>query len=190
VQDEARAGQKGTLTCVWGEKGKRPRAVRDQRYDCACIFGAVCPARGIGAALVMPHADTPAMNRRLVEISREVAPGAHAIVIIDGAGWRTAKSRIAPDNISLMRLPSCSPDLNPQENIWQYIRRNALANRSFENYEAIVSACCKAWNDLTALPETIKSIASREWFEYGRSQGRWYKTGGKTKNQNLDCFII
>jgi len=84
-----------------------------------------------------------------------------------------------------MRLPSCSPELNPRENIWQYIRRNALANRSFENYEAIVSACCKAWNDLTALPETIKSIASRESFEYGRSQGRWYKTGGKTKNQNL-----
>jgi transposase len=160
---------KGTLTYVWGEKGKRPRAPRDQRYDCAYIFGAVCPARGKGAALVMPHADTWAMNKHLAEISGEVARGAHAIVIIDGAGWHTTKSLIVPDNISLMRLPAYSPELNPQENIWQYLRQNALANRCFENYDAIVQACCKAWNDLIALPETIKSIASREWFEYVRS---------------------
>ena len=164
MQDEARIGQKGTLTYIWGEKGKRPRALRDQRYECAYIFGAVCPGRGTGAALVMPRADTQAMNLHLIEIGTQVAPGAHAIIIIDGVGWHTAKSLIAPDNISLLRLPPYSPELNPQENIWQYLRQNALANRVYENYEAIVTACCKAWNDLIELPATITSIANCEWF--------------------------
>lgn len=113
----------------------------------------------------MPRADTQAMNLHLIEIGTQVAPGAHAIIIIDGAGWHTAKSLIAPDNISLLRLPPYSPELNPQENIWQYLRQNALANRVYENYEAIVTACCKAWNDLIELPATITSIANREWFQ-------------------------
>ena len=109
MQDEARVGQKGTLTYVWGEKGTRPRAVRDQRYECAYIFGAVCPARGVGATLVMPFANTHAMNEHLIEISSQVEEGAHAIVIIDGAGWHTAKSLKTPANISLLQLPPLQP---------------------------------------------------------------------------------
>jgi transposase len=139
--------------------------VRDQRYECAYIFGAVCPARGVGAALVMPYANTPAMNAHLIEISRHVEEGAHAIVIIDGAGWHKAVALRIPDNISLLRLPAYSPELNPQENIWQYLRQNMLASRVYETYDTIVTACCKAWNDLIALPDTITSIASREWFQ-------------------------
>ncbi len=68
-----------------------------------------------------------------------------------------------PDNISLLLLPPYSPELNPQENIWQYLRQNYLANRVFETYEAIVDACCAAWNGLTDQPERIASIATREW---------------------------
>ena len=113
----------------------------------------------------MPFANTHAMNEYLVEISSQVEEGAHAIVIIDGAGWHTAKALRTPDNISLLRLPAYSPELNPQENIWQYLRQNALANRVYETYDTIVTACCKAWNDFIELPDTIKSIASREWLQ-------------------------
>ena len=60
-QDEARAGQKGTLTRVWARKGTRPRKPRDTRYEWAYLFGAVCPSRATGAAIVMPYADTAAM---------------------------------------------------------------------------------------------------------------------------------
>ena len=67
-QDEARVGQQGTLTRIWAERGTRPRALRDTRYKWAYIFDAVCPERGVTAALVMPHADTEAMNAHLVEI--------------------------------------------------------------------------------------------------------------------------
>jgi transposase len=70
-----------------------------------------------------------------------------------------------PDNISLLPLPPYSPELNPVENIWQFLRQNYLANRVYETYDAIVDACCEAWNALAAAPDIIRSIASRDWAE-------------------------
>jgi DDE superfamily endonuclease len=163
-QDEARIGQQGTLTRVWAMRGSRPRAPRDQRYKWAYLFGAICPARGVGAAWVVPHADIWSMNLHLQEIARQVAPGAHAVVVLDGAGWHQTGGRLRiPDNISLLHLPPYSPELNPQENVWQYLRQNQLANRVYDNYEAIVEACCDAWNAFTADPDRIRSIGTRDY---------------------------
>jgi len=149
-----------------GAKGSRPRAPRDQRYDWAYIFGAVCPARGVGAALVLPFVSTEAMNLHLAEISTQVTPGAHAVITLDGAGWHQAGGKLKlPDNLSLLPLPPYSPELNPVENIWQFLRQNHLANRVYDDYTAIVDACCDAWNALIALPDTIRSIATRKWAE-------------------------
>lgn len=124
----------------------------------------MCPARGTGAALVLPYANAAAMNLHLTEISRCVARGAHAVVTLDGAGWhQTGDKLCVPPNISLLLLPSYAPELNPQENIWQFLRQNYLANRVYPTYDAIVDACCDAWNRLTAQPDRIASIASRSW---------------------------
>ena len=104
------------------------------------------------------------MNLHLIEISSQVAPGAHAVIVLDKAGWhRTGGRLIVPENISLLLLPPYSPELNPVENVWQFLRQNYLANRVFENYNAIVEACCDAWNALVKAPEQIASIATREW---------------------------
>jgi hypothetical protein len=92
--DEARIGQQGSLSYVWATRGSRPTAPRDQRYDWAYIFGVVCPARGIGAALVLPAVNVEAMNLHLAEISRHVATGAHAVIVLDGAGWHQLGDRI------------------------------------------------------------------------------------------------
>ena len=163
-QDEARVGQQGTLTRVWAERGSRPPAPRDQRYDWAYLFGAVCPARGTGAGLVLPDANSEAMNLHLAEIERHVTPGSHAVVVLDRAGWHQVGGRLhLPHNISLLPLPSYSPELNPQENVWEFLRQNKLSNRVFDSYEAIVDGCCDAWNDLMARPERITSIAMRPW---------------------------
>jgi transposase len=163
-QDEARVGQQGTLTYVWAERGSRPPRPRDTRYEWAYLFGAVCPARGCGAGLVLPHANTTAMNLHLVEISRTVTPGAHAVLVLDGAGWHKLGGALRlPDNISLLTLPPYSPELNPVENIWQFLRQNHLSNRVFATYDAIVDACCDAWNALIAQPARIRSITTRSW---------------------------
>ena len=163
-QDEARVGQQGTLTYVWAEKRSRPAAPKDLRYEGAYVFGAVCAERGVGAALVMPRADTDAMNLHLAEINRTVAAGAHAVVVLDGAGWHRAGGHLhVPENISLLRLPPYSPELNPVENVWAYLRQNQLSNRVFADYEAIAEACCNAWNALAAMPDRIRDIATRPW---------------------------
>lgn len=118
-QDEARIGQQGTLTRLWAERGSRPPAPRDCRYLWTYIFGAVCPARGAGAALVLRYANADAMNLHLAEIGRRVAPGAHAVITLDGAGWHKEGDRLRmPDNVSLLMQPPYSPELNPQEDVW------------------------------------------------------------------------
>jgi hypothetical protein len=162
-QDEARVGQKNGLTYQWAAKGTRPRQPKDQRYDNAYIFGAICPARGQGAALVMPYADTDAMNGHLAEIAQTIAQGAHAVVLIDGAGWHIAKALRVPANITLIKLPAYCPELNAQENIWQYMRQTWLSNRIFQNYEDIREACATAWRNLVADPKRITSIGNRPW---------------------------
>ena len=113
---------------------------------------------------MLPQADKEAMKLHLAEISKAVDPGAHAVVILDGAGWHTSGGRLKlPTNISTLVLPPYSPELNPQENIWQFLRQNYLSNRLFDTYTAIVDACCAAWNALVQQPEKITAIASREW---------------------------
>lgn len=162
-QDEARIGQQGTLTRVWAKKGTRPRAPRDRRYDWAYIFGAACPARGVAEALVLPHSNAPAFKRHLKAISKRVEKGAHAVIIIDGAGYHKIAAPDLPENITLVRLPSYSPELNSTENIWEYLRKNKLANTVFETYEDIVEACCNAWNFFANNPKTVSSVTSRDW---------------------------
>lgn len=108
-QDEARVGQQGTLTRIRADRGCRPRAPRDTRYTSAYIFGAVCPARAATAALVMPHANTEAMNAHPIEISKTVATGAHAILVLDGAGWHSANALEIPET-----SPSCNSRHTPR----------------------------------------------------------------------------
>jgi DDE superfamily endonuclease len=162
-QDEARVGQQGTLTRVWARRGTRPRAPRDRRHAWAYLFGAVCPERAVGAGLGLPYADAAAMALHLAEISCQVAPEAHAVLVLDRAGWHGAGNLVVPDNITLLPLPSRSPELNPVENVWQYLRQNKLSLRVWPNYDAIVATCCDAWNALMAMPDRLASITHREW---------------------------
>ena len=133
-------------------KGSRPRAAHDQRTQSTFLFGAVCPERGTGSGLVLPVCNAEAMQFHLDDIAAKVAPRAHAILIFDQAGWHGAKSLKTPPNVSLMPLPPRSPELNPQENIWQFMRANWLSNRVFKSYDDIVDHCCYAWNTSSISP--------------------------------------
>ena len=153
----------------WARRGSRPRQPADQRYDSAYLFGAICPARGTGAALAMPYADTQAMQLHLDEISRTVAKRAHAVLLLDRAGWHTTGSLDVPQNMTLIFLPSRAPELNPVENVWLYLRQTWLSNRVFDTYEAIIDAACDAWNRLMAQPSAITSIGRRDWAHVGQT---------------------
>jgi hypothetical protein len=163
-QDEARVGQQGTLEYIWAPKGSRPLAVRDNRHDSVYLFGALCADRAVGAAIIMPAVNSEAMNEHLKEISTQVAPGSHAVLVCDGAGWHQRGGRLlVPDNITLLPLPAYAPELNPMENVWDYLRGNHLSHRVWDTYEAIVEACANAWRCLVNDPERIRSIARRDW---------------------------
>lgn len=162
-QDEARLGQKNGRVRIWARKGTRPRLPADQRYENAYLFGAICPKRGTGAALMLPRANTQAMQLHLDEISKHVARKAHGVVLMDRAGWHKAGALEVPNNLTIILLPSRAPELNPVENVWQYLRANYLSNRVFETYDDILEAGCEAWNRLINTPHIISSIGMRKW---------------------------
>ena len=163
-QDEARVGQKGGHTYVWSKVGSRPPMIRDNRHDSAYIFGAICPDRAVGAAIIAPAANTECMNLHLQEISTQVAPGSIAGLVCDSAGWhQTGGELVVPDNIVLLPLPPYSPELNPVENVWEYLRGNKLSARVWDSYDAIVEACAAAWNFFVNDTDRIRSIGTRDW---------------------------
>ena len=98
--DQARVGQKNKITRRWAKRGTRPSAPRDQRTASTYIFGAVCPKEGKGAALIMPACNTEAMNLHLAEIAATVAPAAHAILLVDQAGWHLSTRLLVPANVA------------------------------------------------------------------------------------------
>jgi hypothetical protein len=138
--------------------------VRDNRHDSAYLFGAICPARGVGAGMITPTANTECMNLHLQEISTQVSPGAYAALICDGAGWHQRGGELnLPDNIVMIQLPPYAPELNPMENVWAYLRANKLCARVWDSYEAIQQACQDAWLFLINDPDRIRSIGTRDW---------------------------
>lgn len=156
-------GQQGTLTRIWARRGTRPRAPRDTRYKWSYIFGAACPTRGIAAGLILPYVNSEAMGLPLAEIAKVVTPGSHALLIVDGAGWHTAKALRVPNNITLLKLPPYAPELNPMENVWAYLRSNKLAITVFDSYEDILDKCADAWNFFANDTLRITSITHRDW---------------------------
>lgn len=159
----ASVSQKNGITRRWGRRGTRPSAPKDQRTTSAYIYGAICPAEGKGAALILPRCNTQGMTLHLAEISAAVAPGAHAVLLLDQAGWHGANALVIADNITLLPLPPKCPELNPVENVWQFMVDNWLSNRVFHSYDNIIDHCCEAWNKLIDQPWRIMSIGLRQW---------------------------
>jgi hypothetical protein len=116
-KDEARVGQKNKITRRWARRGTRPSAPKDQRTKSAYIFGAICSEQGKGTGLILPFCNTDTMSLQLIGISLAFAPGTHALLLMDQAGWHMAGKLEVPANTSIVALPAKCPELNPVENI-------------------------------------------------------------------------
>jgi hypothetical protein len=141
----------------------RPRGVRDLRHQAAWLFGAVCPARDAGVALVLPAVGAAAMPATPGEPRQAVAPGAHAVVVMDRAGWHIAAALTVPANLTPLLLPAYAPELNAIERVWLYLRERFLSHRLWPGYDDILDACCAAWNALLAEPGRIRSLCTLDW---------------------------
>jgi len=161
--DEARIGQKNKITRRWARRGSRPAAPSDQRTASTYIFGAICPKQGKAVGLILPWCNTAMMNLHLAAISADVAAGCHALLLADQAGWHLSRKLVVPHNITIVPLPPKCPELNPQENVWQFVRDNWLSNRVFDDIHALIDHCCDACNKLETQPWTILSLGMRDW---------------------------
>jgi hypothetical protein len=168
--DEARVGQKGRLCHRWWLRGRRPPGRRDRRFEWAYLFAAVEPGAGADVALVPPEATTAAMDLFLVEFAAGLPGDVHAVLVLDRAGWHGAAAALeVPTNVTLVHLPPYSPELNPVERVWPYLRERFLSLRVFADYRAIVDACCDAWNRLIAEPGRLRSLCDQPWIRNVRS---------------------
>ena len=163
-QDEARPrgfGQQGTLTKVWAPKGSRPTAVKQTEYEWVYLFAAVNPVTGRSSALLAPTVNTDYMNEHPRFISREAGPDKHVVLVLDQAGWHVAKALVVPDHITLLHLPPYSPELNPVERVWAYLKSHYLSNRVFHDDDDLFDASRQAWNRLTE--GDLQSICHTGW---------------------------
>lgn len=142
-------------------RGQRPRGLRQPGYEWAHRFGAVRPATDEGFALVLPEVSTAAMQAFLDRFAATLQEDVHVALVLDGAGWHGSRELVVPPNITLIPLPPHAPELNPVERIWLHLRECLLPHRLLESYEAILEACCEAWNVLT--PERIRSLTAFPW---------------------------
>lgn len=145
------------------EKGSRPRAVQQQQFEYAYLFGAVCINTGGSEAIVAPMSNMEVMKKHLELISGATPFGQHSVVIMDQASWHQSYLADEFDNLTIIHLPPYSPELNSIEQVWSWLRQNEIANRCFESYEDIVDKLCCAWNRFREDKSRVISLCFRDW---------------------------
>lgn len=156
--DEARFGQQGTTTRLWARRGTRPTVVKQTRYEWLYLYAAVEPATGISVALQAPQVNTGTMSVFLRMVSESLEPRDHAVLIMDQAGWHVSRRLVVPSNITILLLPPYSPELNPVERLWGYLRSHYLSNRAYKGYQHLLDAGAAAWQCLT--PERLRAVCA------------------------------
>jgi transposase len=161
-QDEARFGRICDPSACWAPKGIRPEVGAQMIREYIYVFGAVSPQDGHHDSLVLPCANADATSIFLEEVSRRHADE-HILMFMDQASWHKAKTLKIPQNIELSFLPPYSPDLNPQEQMWDEIREKFFCNKTFASLKAVMDQAVKGLRFLESLPEKVKSLTHRDW---------------------------
>jgi transposase len=145
----------------------RPPGLADKRFESVYLFAACRPGTDQAFALALPEATTASMGLFLARFAQELAPGVHAVLLLDRAGWHVARGLRVPANVTLLPLPPYSPELNPVERVWLYLRERYLSRRVLDGYAAVLDgyaavleAACRAWNALLGEPGRLTSLTA------------------------------
>jgi transposase len=161
-QDEARFGRISDPKKCWAMDGIRPEIKVQTIREYVYVFGAISPKDGCHDSLILPYANTEAMSRFLEEVSRRHADE-RIIMFMDQAGWHKSKSLRIPENIELAYLPPYSPELNPEEQIWDELREKYFGNKLFKTLEAVMDTAVKGLRAMEMSPARLKDLAHRDW---------------------------
>jgi transposase len=161
-QDEARVGRISDPKACWAQLPVRPEIGAQMIREYAYVFGAVSPQDGQHDSLVLPCANAETMSIFLEEVGRRHS-AEYIVMFVDQAGWHKAKRLCIPKNMEIAFLPPYSPDLNPQEQIWDEMREKFFGNRVFKSLQAVINAAAIGLQELETHPERIKSLVHRKW---------------------------
>jgi transposase len=159
-QDESRFGQQGTTTNVWAKRGSRPTAIRQTEYQYLWVLGAVCPETGHAEGLLSPQLNAKIVNEFLTQFAKTIPADEHAVMLWDGAGFHVSKQLRVPENVTVVTLPAYSPELNPIENLWHYLKSHYWSNRAYDDYDALEQAAVDVWCKVVLDPEIIKTVCA------------------------------
>jgi transposase len=137
--DEGRFGFKPTTGRRWARKGERPIVVVQPGYQNFYVYTAVSPMTGEEVSLFLPWVNTTMMNLFLAHLGQALGER-RCVLVMDQAGWHVSEELKPPSNIELVFLPPYSPELNPVERLWQWLKRHSLRNRCHQDLEAIMDA--------------------------------------------------
>jgi transposase len=146
-------------------KGTRPVGWRQTQYEYLYVFGAACPQTGQTSGLLAPYLNTNSVNAFFREFEKEITPDVHVIMIWDRAGFHTADNVKVPESVSIINLPPYSPQLNPIEKLWQYLRKHFWSNRVYADYDALRRAAIEAWQNTCLDKGKVKSICRANYVE-------------------------
>ena len=138
----------------------RPPGLADRRFTSLYLLAACRPGTDEAFALALPEATAASMGVFLERFARELAPGVHVALVLDRAGRHVARGLAVPANVTLVPLPPYSPELNPVERVWLYLRERFLSHRVLDGYAAVLDAACRAWNALAAETGRLTSITA------------------------------
>jgi transposase len=138
----------------------RPPGLADKRFQSLYLFAACRPGTDQAFALALPEATTATMSLFLASFAEQLEPGTHAVLLLDQAGWHGGKALRVPENVTLLPLPPYSPELNPVERVWLYLRERFLSHRVLDGYQAVLDAACRAWNTLAAEAGRLASLTA------------------------------
>jgi len=146
-------------------RGSRPRALRQTKYEWLYVIGAVCPQTGQSVGLLSPTINTDMMSSFFEQFAAEVSSNIHVVMVWDQAGFHTSKNLKIPANVTIVPLPPYSPELNPVENLWHYLRSHYWSNRIYADYDALRIAACDAWQQVCLEPAMLRSICHCTYIE-------------------------